>query len=50
MGVNDFLILLAVALFIAAGVVGAIQRSWVAALFCFGVALVVLSGGGLITS
>lgn len=48
MSTHDLFLLLALIAFGAATVVAAIQKTWVAALFCAGVFCLALSGSGLI--
>ncbi|WP_193319016.1 hypothetical protein [Nonomuraea phyllanthi] len=50
MNASDLFTLLALVCFLTASVVGFIHKSWVSALFCLGVAFLVLAGGELLTT
>ena len=50
MNASDLFTLLAIALFLAASIVGFIHKSWVPALFCLGFACLVLAGADLIST
>jgi type IV secretory pathway TrbD component len=49
MNASDLFTLLALVVFLAASVVGFIHKSWVPALFCLGVAFLVIAGANVIT-
>lgn len=50
MNVSDLFTLLALIAFLAASVVAFVHKSWTPALFCLGVAFLVLAGGDLIAT
>ncbi|MER7361923.1 hypothetical protein [Nonomuraea wenchangensis] len=50
MNASDLFTLLALVVFLAASVVGFIHKSWVPALFCLGVAFLVVAGADFIAT
>lgn len=50
MNASDLFTLLAIVVFLAAAVVGFIYKSWLPALFCLGIAFLVLASADLITT